>query len=632
MYSDSSDSETELDSWKTASACRWPHLRLHDKDESHEKCEEWKRMDEMKRNGAGTDQIQQREKKGDYRIYRVQRFFDSLKGFYTGSLDLTGRHLHRFEALLSRWNAFLPDFDELSSTIDSCEVKESLSCTGQTLTCAEYKVNDAAKWEQFKKKWRVPKVVTYDKLVTYVKTLQEELQKLPSIPKIQQLCLVDLPAELLDSIFASVSGTKEAKSFSSTCKLLREIGIPFIFSIQTITLDMPNWPISKWMAENKTMEEIRELALAELDLRKHRLLTNVEFLLSKPVICGSLRCLSINNSLTSYLRELELNNSLPGDFYRQIGKAFADIIRHSKILTRLSFSNVDVTEDILQSVVSLPHLVELSMTLCSVPEQVLEKVFSGEITPSPTILNLELQNRQDASEGSVWDFIAFCSNLRTLSIFRDSHDFNDLPAPSDMLIQHHKLFSTLRRMYIGPQLNPMDIIDLTQWIHLSAMQAPLQITHLKLTTSICIEDRLLFPLLDALRSTPLQVLVLDGVSNGSFDLFDRIAVNCPRLLGLTVNRREISQRHHYRLVIGPMPPGNMHPTSPGSNVWNTSPGTSGLTHRRCHRPHYDILKKSLCQRLNTPRDVSMTGEYRPMKISWTIHIILLIRSLCIALL
>ncbi|KAF8993304.1 hypothetical protein BDQ17DRAFT_1453196 [Cyathus striatus] len=95
-------------------------------------------------------------------------------------------------------------------------------------------------------------------------------------------------------------------------------------------------------------------------------------------------------------------------------------------------------------------------------------------------------------------------------------------------------------MVLAPQVNIVDAIDLTRWINLNAARLPLQLTHLKISTRIWLEERFIFSLLDALShgSAPLKVFVLDGIMEGSLELFDRISASCPQLLGLTINRRE----------------------------------------------------------------------------------------------
>ncbi|KAF8993303.1 hypothetical protein BDQ17DRAFT_1431802 [Cyathus striatus] len=121
---------------------------------------------------------------------------------------------------------------------------------------------------------------------------------------------------------------------------------------------------------------------------------------------------------------------------------------------------------------------------------------------------------------------------------RIGEDFEELSAPSDLVMQHGRMFSTLQRLAIGPQVNDTDVLGLTQWIALNASQSPLMLTHFKLSARISLDDVFLFQLLNALASAPLQVLVLDGINEGSFELIDVIATSCPQLLGLTLNRRE----------------------------------------------------------------------------------------------
>ncbi|THU92015.1 hypothetical protein K435DRAFT_907267 [Dendrothele bispora CBS 962.96] len=81
---------------------------------------------------------------------------------------------------------------------------------------------------------------------------------------------------------------------------------------------------------------------------------------------------------------------------------------------------------------------------------------------------------------------------------------------------------------------------MTEWIDESRLRttSTCNLTHLKLQMYRSIGDDIAIPLLESLQSAPLEVLVFEGIKDGSLTLISRIAQIFPDLVGLTLIRRE----------------------------------------------------------------------------------------------
>jgi hypothetical protein len=75
---DSSEQELDLDFSRNFH----PFLRLYEQEESRTRTLAWT-----------TNGVPDHDLKSIGRGYRFRRFLDSMKGFHSGSLDLSGRHL-----------------------------------------------------------------------------------------------------------------------------------------------------------------------------------------------------------------------------------------------------------------------------------------------------------------------------------------------------------------------------------------------------------------------------------------------------------------------------------------------------------------------------------------------------------
>ncbi|KAF8992724.1 hypothetical protein BDQ17DRAFT_1369087 [Cyathus striatus] len=532
MFSDASDDEPDFDIIKlSANRPSPPYLRLHEDDEYDEKFHEARRISELLGLGVEPERILRSDY---YRSLKLAQFCDSIRGFHKGNLDLTGRHLPRYESLFKRWNAFLHDFINLSLVVEPHQTERAYPAgrsMGTKYIQVDYTVKDSVIWDNFEKKWHVSRTAGYDGLLDPVQSVLEQLSLTP-LPKIQNLCLLDLPVEVLDSIF-KLAALKQARLLSSTCRRLREIGKRYIFNQRTLTLHFPTYALHQTRDMNTPEERFRTMIPATKACRTN-VIDQSKFLLSRGDLCDAVDSLSLANRISeTLLVNSGLDTIFGNDFYVPVFEAFQDVICNCKNLRSLYLSDVDLSVEMLQAIASLPNLTVLDYHGCSVTSQAVASVFAGGvIKPSPSVFNLILLNNDNSA--LFWVLVALYPNLRTLCVSKLGRG---LLEPSNLVSRHSEVFASLEKLNIGHVFSD-GVTDLAHWITLNSEEAPLRLTHLKITAQYGLEDGPLLALMDALETAPLQVLVLDGIKEGSFELFDRIAARCPNLLGLTITRRE----------------------------------------------------------------------------------------------
>ncbi|KAL0567373.1 hypothetical protein V5O48_014621 [Marasmius crinis-equi] len=438
-----------------------------------------------------------------YRIFHAMRFFGSLRGFYTGELDLTGRHLQRFNELLVVYNQLKNDFDAIRSTVRVEEYQDTDS-NGKLGTFARYVMTDEDSWKRCRLKWKLPRVVDFRWLEFHFDDLEIDIQKAQGEPKIQQLTIMDLPVELLDRIF-HFADERQAGFLASTCKTLKNIGRPYLHHTRTLTLRFADSykQVEEMKLTGPTKEALDELARE----RSRELISLADHLASRPAIADATRELTVTN------------NWKIGSF--QI-PSFQPYWSDKNIFDPCAYiDDAAVEDDILEG------------RTPSCPQ-----VLNVHLNEAP-MLNEEQPPREASGEGLCFALLLF-PNLITLS----HHAIRDpgatwLPSPEIQDRSDH-FCDGLRRLSFNLFLSAVPM--LTGWIGSCRLRtlAPCTLTHLKLRTSHSLPDNRAIALLESLQSAPLEVLVLDGIREGSLTLLERIAQLFPDLLGLTLILRRSS--------------------------------------------------------------------------------------------
>jgi hypothetical protein len=94
----------------------------------------------------------------------TELFFDK------GRLDLSGRHLNRYEDLMERFHRLHSDLLDLEPHATACKVPDACGDDTQVFG-EEFEDNDL--WKEFAKKWRLPRGCTFS-------SLQEMTREIPS--------------------------------------------------------------------------------------------------------------------------------------------------------------------------------------------------------------------------------------------------------------------------------------------------------------------------------------------------------------------------------------------------------------------------------------------------------------------
>ncbi|SJL13379.1 uncharacterized protein ARMOST_16821 [Armillaria ostoyae] len=167
----------------------------------------------------------------DLRYVRLEAFFLEMQGFFSGELDLTGRHRSRFLFLLRVWKQFYAEFNKIEPHVEA-QLQHYIDDAGQPRSRTIYLIYRRPLWKDFESKWLVPEN-GYVFVKVRVAAIFELISKANSMVKFQRHHLIHLPMELLELIVKNAS-IEDAQIISSTCKRLRTISQRHIFIIRSI--------------------------------------------------------------------------------------------------------------------------------------------------------------------------------------------------------------------------------------------------------------------------------------------------------------------------------------------------------------------------------------------------------------
>jgi hypothetical protein len=126
-----------------------------------------------------------------------------------------------------------------------------------------------------------------------------------------------------------------------------------------------------------------------------------------------------------------------------------------------------------------------------------------------------------------------------------------MPVPDIDIWSLCKFYPTLERLWLN-DVDSFNLPFLAAWLGLGAI-LNLQLTHFRLLMRSGASDAVVGGVLASLREMPLQVLVIDGLAEGEFILFDSIAESFPSLIALTLVRRASNRQRSSELSMWPHP-------------------------------------------------------------------------------
>ncbi|GLB43671.1 hypothetical protein LshimejAT787_1401830 [Lyophyllum shimeji] len=522
MYDDDADSEVDELGYQTVE--KFPFLTLYGYEEARS------RVLENKARQAFADlgpEIASPITDGPSKSYRVMRFFKSVEGFHTGYLDLAGRHLPRYQDLITRWNHYLADFFALTVYVREFVTGEE-DPDGRPLI--DYAFDDRTLWDNFRKKWKVPSLCTYGILLGSTERVLSTISQYP-VPRIQQRCLVQLPPEILDNIF-KMSNLKQMRLLASTCRYLNDIGRRHIYRKRTVTFLLPVNVFRGLRRSANPAEYLMNLAKSSRD----KVLAKTAFLLEHADRTSKIDDLSIYDmwapSLFDSLVEGGFDLTMvEDDFYAPMYTSFARLLACSQNITTLLLNGLALMPDIIRAVAEIRRLRTVELRRCRVPASTCQWMLTTVGIPlwNP-VCNLHIAPTSSSS----WYSALLCPRLCTLAVEATTR----ISPPTRMVAIRFPFLPTLEHLHLSHVL-PDQVSRFARALLARPGVTMGRLTHFKFHAADGISDDDAIALLDALsqRSSPLQVLMLEGLAEAEFRLFDHIARHFPSLVDLTLVRR-----------------------------------------------------------------------------------------------
>ncbi|KAG6820864.1 hypothetical protein H0H93_010691 [Arthromyces matolae] len=527
-----------------------PYLLVYDDDEEDWRTSLFQIERTAEEEGKEPDATKIAQSMDSVRLYRILRFFKTMQGFYEGNLDLTGRHPSRLAEIVPKWSSYLQDFSELFACAHRSVTLVSSWVPGHTFEEESYTFDNPDMAEKFMSKWKIPEFVDFSGLVCHTKSTLESISRNTGGPRIQKLCLVDLPFEILDVIFYH-SCLSDARLLSATCRQLREIGEPHVLGDRTIVLkrdslrfpsedmEISDLPLDDYIISSAFAARDEALALCQFLLNRRDLLNRL-----KTLFVGD-KC--IGNSLDPpSIRDYPLSELDGGNFYSPFYKSLENVISSSVNLTELTLLRITMALDIISCLCNLPNLDLLVLSVCTITHEArraLSTAAAGAFACSARCLQID-----DPAPSSYYAMI-FCPNATNFSAYALR---SSLLPPPEIIWEKCQFLATLKYLYLG-RISLVNIPIFVEWIRRSLHGISPQITHFKLQTEYPISDTEIESYLEALGTTPLKVLSIEGALHADLSLFDWIANHFPNLQGLTVLRRESTRSRDTKPIIWPLP-------------------------------------------------------------------------------
>ncbi|CAL1699025.1 unnamed protein product [Somion occarium] len=451
---------------------------------------------------------------------RLIRFFKTFHGFYTGELDLAGRHQRRYISILKRWTEFANDMTVLERHAEEVQIVGA-QAQDDTVKMAEYVINPAL-FNDFLAKWRIKNTWTFSMLLIMTSDMRVVIREWS--PRFQKLCLGHLPPELIHRIM-QFCHKKEARRLGSTCKMFQEISVNYIYSTYSLRL-----------SKRKRREMLREKHGIDSILRASRsdMLAEINYLLSRDDILRNIRTLVICDEWKArYFRPSLFDDARKAAaFYRPLRTGVSNVISRIRQLTKVTVDHWHFTNFFAMAVLQHEELTSLEIISCT----------NGLLDPGwqfwTHILHLSLIiSALDVQEA--WKIVSALPAIRSLHIGVDMETPDTHILPTSILQGRINPFLTLER-FIVYTIHYEELDDLISWMHAAKTLRlePLRLTHFKLATlDGFLDEHDLSDLLNVLRDAPVQHLALDCLQYAEPELLDTIAETFPDLISLTIHYR-----------------------------------------------------------------------------------------------
>jgi hypothetical protein len=295
------------------------------------------------------------------------------------------------------------------------------------------------------------------------------------------------------------------------------------------------------------MEDEDQLVYLTKTIRtsKEDFLRSASIMLDRPDLNAKLQDLFLTDEWTpSQFEDIAdgFNPRAELDFYHSISDAFAHVLLSSSNLTTLTLSGLTLTLDMVRNIGQIPSIHSIRLFSCSFPFE--DRLLLREADLSCSAYNLQFT----VPSQSIWLILLVrFPNLRTFGIRNENE--RDVILPLPVVWSRCTFFQSMQRLSLSSIHDAS--IPLLPNVLASQPGGLMHLTHFKLYARHGVPDSIILDVLDALRSAPLEVLVLEGIAQGSLATIDRIAEHFPNLLGLTLVRREDERPHENKLATLP---------------------------------------------------------------------------------
>ncbi|KAL1695797.1 hypothetical protein GGG16DRAFT_121560 [Schizophyllum commune] len=460
----------------------------------------------------------------------TNRLFESLIGYHTGSLDLTGRHPPRYMKLCTQIVAMAMELFAMKDkvTISSREVLDWDFAQMKKVPCVEavYDFEPPTLWEEFADKWHVKYSHDYG-------TLQRGVERCLSTigaakVRFQELLLTDLPPELLDYII-SMASTEELAAWSGTCKLLRDHALTYAYeeikylldSVHTLDADLMEKLRKRKDGQEKANNYVRKVALRQRNATVNRMR---HILRQKDALAKTKKIIFYEDWTCDHWRWSELLGCSYNDFVGPLIKPLAQQIR-SAPLTEFSYRSRSLYGLVWKAISQCSILHTLTL-LTSLPVSV-------QWPLATSVVNLALHMTEVYQPDFLWEIVTYCPSALYLGVFAPSRRGGTSIPRVVFGDNAYNPLTQLRRIELHG-MDPGSIIVLAE-AFVAAGLPPLTHFAISAPTNSHITREPVFALIRSLHNArQLQTLCISTLQYVQPDLFALIGENLPglRLLAL----------------------------------------------------------------------------------------------------
>ncbi|TRM63550.1 hypothetical protein BD626DRAFT_630056 [Schizophyllum amplum] len=474
-------------------------------------------------------------------IWQTRCFFDTLAGFHKGDLDLSGRHLSRYKILQERLIAMMFDLSSLSGKY---KISTRMTTEWDIMQMKEvpcevpaYEFDPPGLWDDFEAKWHIGPSINFGVLTSYIKDFFGLTQRQQL--RLQYLCLVDLPPEILDHIM-SLSPVHDRRRWSMTCKLLREHALAksyeifdYRLSLYETDFDIEAHPDDEGY-DDEVAAFVQKVALSQRDALRKRM-----------------RRVAKRQDVLSKIRVLRFSEDWTSDAWRWSGRSYTDFISplihalntHIRIspLAELTYRTRYLYAPTWQAIVQSSSL--RTLVLCTTLP------VHPNWTHARNVVNLDLMLSQATRPNFLWDIITACPSALSVRVQGSSEHGIYIPITVFSPRAHNPL-KHIRR------LDLQDLIAESLLVLATAIEAVgcIPLTHLAVSTAKShIKKDIAVVLVRSLRRAEhLLVLRIDGLQYAKPDILALIGECVPHIEALVL-QHQASKYFKNRAAYWPCP-------------------------------------------------------------------------------